>query len=96
MKLDVSKMNGQDFVDAIVGTGENCFVIEGEEQNDFLSKIMKPESTPMFKIGDKVCYSKETVRFFHLDKQKSFEVVGVEKVRDQYLYTILNRTARAL
>lgn len=24
-KLNVSKMTGQDFVDAIVGTGEKCF-----------------------------------------------------------------------
>lgn len=90
-KIDVSNMDGQEFVNAVVGNGETCFVVTGEENNPYLSKMDKPETYSKFKIGDRVRIDKENLEFngvSHLYKRQEFTVVGIEMIGKRHLYTV--------
>lgn len=90
--IDVSNFkSGQDFLDAVVGSGETCFMITGEDNNHFLSKMNKSEPVAKFKIGDIVRLDRESLEFncaSHLYKKQEFTVVGMELIGKRYLYTV--------
>ena len=65
-------------------------MLVGEEQNSVLSKINEPETTPMFKIGDKVRMNREMLAFNGVRDSDTWTVVGMEQVDDQYLYVVRN------
>ena len=89
--IDLSKIkSGEEFARMLVKSKGNCFMLVGEEQNSVLSKINEPETTPMFKIGDKVRMNREMLAFNGVRDSDTWTVVGMEQVDDQYLYVVRN------
>ena len=91
-------LSGKEFADAVSGSNENLFLITGEEKNSFLSKMSEPETEQKFKIGDTVRLSDDNIKFNGLNEEVAknvrYSVVGVEKVDDQYLYSVIGKNGR--
>lgn len=85
--IDVSNMNGQDFVNTVLNSNGSIMTIIGESNNSILNLINQPENTPKFKIGDVVKMNHKILEFNGVkDNGKTYIILGVEKVNNQYLY----------
>ena len=91
-------LSGKEFADALSNSNENLFLVAGEENNSFLSKMSEPETEQKFKIGDTVRLSDDNIKFNGLNEEVAknvrYTVVGVEKVDDQYLYSVIKNGDR--
>lgn len=93
--INVSQIkSGEDFVRVLKQSKGNCFMLTGEELNPVLSKINEPETTPMFKIGDRVRMNREMLDFNGVKGSDTWTVVGMEQLDDQYLYAVRNEHNR--